>query len=76
MGTSLTEYRGRGFWTRDAALETVLALLVPELEPPGPASRSRLAARPGNGPAICPRLHSFLRILSVSIHGGDDRPAT
>jgi hypothetical protein len=33
MGTSFTEYRGRGFWTRDAALETVLALLVLELEP-------------------------------------------
>ena len=33
MGTSFTGYRGRGFWTRDAALETVLALLVLELEP-------------------------------------------
>lgn len=33
MGTSFTEYRGCGFWTRDAALETVLALLVLELEP-------------------------------------------
>ncbi len=33
MGTSFTEYRGGGFWTRDAALETVLALLVVELEP-------------------------------------------
>lgn len=33
MGTSFTEYRGHGFWTRDAALETVLALLVLELEP-------------------------------------------
>jgi hypothetical protein len=33
VGTSFTEYRGLGFWTRDAALETVLALLVLELEP-------------------------------------------
>jgi hypothetical protein len=32
VGTSFTEYRGSGFWTRDAALETVLALLVVELE--------------------------------------------
>jgi hypothetical protein len=31
VGTSFTEYRGSGFWTRDAALETVLALLVVEL---------------------------------------------
>jgi hypothetical protein len=29
VGTSYTEYRRSGFWTRDAALETVLAL--PEL---------------------------------------------
>lgn len=33
MGTSFTRYRGCGFWTTDAALETVLALLVLELEP-------------------------------------------
>lgn len=33
MGTSYVDYRGRGFWTRDAALETVLGLLVAELEP-------------------------------------------
>jgi hypothetical protein len=33
VGTSFTEYRGSGFWTRDAALEAVLALLVVELEP-------------------------------------------
>jgi hypothetical protein len=33
VGTSFTQYRGSGFWTRDAALETVLALLVLELEP-------------------------------------------
>ena len=32
VGTSFTEYRGSGFWTRDAALETVLALLVVDLE--------------------------------------------
>jgi hypothetical protein len=30
---SYVDYRGRGFWTRDAALETVLGLLVAELEP-------------------------------------------
>jgi hypothetical protein len=33
VGTSFTEYRGSGFWTRDAALEAVLALHVVELEP-------------------------------------------
>jgi len=33
VGTSCTEYQGSGFWTRDAALEVVLALLVLELEP-------------------------------------------
>jgi hypothetical protein len=33
MGSSFVDYRGRGFWTRDAALETVLALLVAELQP-------------------------------------------
>jgi hypothetical protein len=33
VGTSFTGYRGSGFWTRDAALETVLALLVVELGP-------------------------------------------
>ena len=33
MGTSFVEYRGSGFWTRDAALETVLGLLVAELQP-------------------------------------------
>jgi predicted NBD/HSP70 family sugar kinase len=32
VGTSFVDYRGRGFWTRDAALETVLALLATELE--------------------------------------------
>ena len=30
MGTSFTEYGRAGFWTRDAALEAVLALLEPE----------------------------------------------
>jgi hypothetical protein len=33
MGTSFAEFRGSGFWTRDAALEAVLALLVVELQP-------------------------------------------
>jgi hypothetical protein len=33
VGTSFTEYGRAGFWTRDAALEAVLALLVLELEP-------------------------------------------
>lgn len=33
VGTSFVDYRGRGFWTRDAALETVLGLLVAELQP-------------------------------------------
>jgi hypothetical protein len=33
VGTSFTGYRDQGFWTRDAALETVLALLVLELAP-------------------------------------------
>jgi hypothetical protein len=33
VGTSFTDYRGHGFLTRDAALETVLALLVLELGP-------------------------------------------
>jgi hypothetical protein len=33
VGTSYVDYRGRGFWTRDAALQTVLGLLVAELEP-------------------------------------------
>ena len=33
VGTSFVEYRGSGFWTRDAALETVLGLLVAELQP-------------------------------------------
>ena len=32
MGTSYTNLGDRGFWTRDAALETVLALLVVELQ--------------------------------------------
>lgn len=31
MGTSFVTYRGSGFWTRDAALETLLALVVTEL---------------------------------------------
>lgn len=33
VGTSFVQYRGSGFWTRDAALETVLGLLVAELQP-------------------------------------------
>ena len=33
MGTSFVDYGGSSFRTRDAALETVLALLVTELEP-------------------------------------------
>jgi hypothetical protein len=33
VGTSFVDYRGRGFWTRDAALETLLGLLVAELQP-------------------------------------------
>jgi hypothetical protein len=33
VGTSFTGYRGDGFWTRDPARETVLALLVLDLEP-------------------------------------------
>jgi hypothetical protein len=33
VGTSFVEYRGSGFWTRDAALETLLGLLVAELQP-------------------------------------------
>ena len=33
VGTSFVEYRGSGFWTRDATLETVLGLLVAELQP-------------------------------------------
>ena len=33
VGSSFVEYRGSGFWTRDAALETVLGLLVAELQP-------------------------------------------
>jgi hypothetical protein len=33
VGTSFVEYNGRGFWTRDAALETVLGLLVEQLHP-------------------------------------------
>jgi hypothetical protein len=33
VGTSFVDYRGCGFWTRDAALETVLGLLVTELQP-------------------------------------------
>jgi hypothetical protein len=33
VGTSFTGYRDRAFWTRDAALETVLVLLALELEP-------------------------------------------
>lgn len=33
VGTSFVDYRGCGFWTRDAALETVLGLLVAELQP-------------------------------------------
>ncbi len=33
VGTSYVEYRGRGFWTRDAALETILGLLVVDLQP-------------------------------------------
>ncbi len=33
VGTSFVDYRGCGFWTCDAALETVLALLTTELEP-------------------------------------------
>jgi hypothetical protein len=33
MGTSLTEYRGHGFWTRDAAPETVLGPAPPSAGP-------------------------------------------
>jgi hypothetical protein len=33
VGTSFVDYRGCGFWTRDAALETVLGLVICELEP-------------------------------------------
>jgi hypothetical protein len=33
VGNSCVEYRGCGFWTRDAALETALGLLVVELQP-------------------------------------------
>ncbi|MGW7684885.1 hypothetical protein ACWGID_29365 [Kribbella sp. NPDC054772] len=33
MGTSKVEFRGQSFWTRDAAVSVVLALLVAELEP-------------------------------------------
>lgn len=33
VGTSFVEYNGHGFWTRDAALETVLGLLVEQLQP-------------------------------------------
>lgn len=33
MGTSFVGYSGSCFWTRDATLETVLALLVTDLEP-------------------------------------------
>jgi hypothetical protein len=33
VSTSFVGYRGCGFWTRDAALETVLGLLVVELHP-------------------------------------------
>jgi hypothetical protein len=33
MGTSFVDYRGCGFWTRDAALETILGLIVVDLQP-------------------------------------------
>jgi hypothetical protein len=33
VGTSFVDYRGCGFWARDAVLETVLGLLVAELQP-------------------------------------------
>ena len=33
MGTSFADYRGCGFWNRDAALETILLLLVVDLQP-------------------------------------------
>jgi hypothetical protein len=33
VGTSFVDYRGCGFWTSDAALETVLGLLVVDLLP-------------------------------------------
>lgn len=32
MGTSYTRYKEGGFWTRDAALETTLTLMVAELQ--------------------------------------------
>jgi hypothetical protein len=35
MGTSFTEYRGHGFWTRDTALE-----IVPGPAPPSAGPRS------------------------------------
>lgn len=37
MGTSLVDYHGNGFWTPDALVESLLALLVIELEPRAPA---------------------------------------
>lgn len=33
MGTSRVDFRGQSFWTRDAAVTVVLALLVAELDP-------------------------------------------
>ncbi|MEV0796202.1 hypothetical protein AB0I34_00860 [Kribbella sp. NPDC050281] len=33
MGTSRVDFRGQWFWTRDAAVTVVLALLVAELDP-------------------------------------------
>ena len=33
MGTSKVDFRGQSFWTRDAAVRVVLALLVTELDP-------------------------------------------
>jgi hypothetical protein len=33
VGTSFVDYRGCGFWTRDAVLETVLGLLVVDMQP-------------------------------------------
>jgi hypothetical protein len=33
MGTSKVDFRGQSFWTRDAAVSVILALLVAELDP-------------------------------------------
>jgi hypothetical protein len=65
VGTSYTQFGQCGFWTRDAALETALALLVIELEPFSPDSEMldswTLQAVVGFGGSVSAELDRFVK---------------